>query len=73
MTGKPVMENSRIVVLVTPGLGVDLVEDAIVPKYPSSGNIAPPDASYDFQHVEARAGRARWLSGGLSERAAEYR
>ena len=33
-----------------------------IAKYPSSGNIAIPDDSYDYQYIQARQGRALWLS-----------
>lgn len=62
MTGQPRIEQSHILVPDAPGLGVDLVEEAIA-KYPSRGNISPPDPSYDYQYVWAQRGRAQWLSG----------
>lgn len=67
MTGQPEIVDSHIIVPNTPGLGVDLVEEAIA-RYPSKGNISAPDATYDYQYVYARAGRARWLSRDPTER-----
>ncbi|MDE2704397.1 MAG: mandelate racemase/muconate lactonizing enzyme family protein, partial [Gemmatimonadota bacterium] len=61
MTGQPEVVDSHIAVPDAPGLGVDLVEEAIA-QYPSQGNIAAPDTSYDYQYVQARVGRALWLS-----------
>jgi len=60
MTGQPVVRDGAIVVPDAPGLGVDLVEEAIA-KYPSTGNIQMPDDTYDYQYVWARAKRASWL------------
>ena len=61
MTGQPEIVDSHIVVPDEPGLGVDLVEEAIA-KYPSQGNIAIPSATDNHQYVQARQGRALWLS-----------
>lgn len=61
MTGQPEIVDSHIDVPDTPGLGVDLVEDAIA-SYPAAGNISLPEDTYDYQYVAARTGRARWLS-----------
>ena len=61
MTGQPKIVDGHIIVPDTPGLGIDIVEEAII-KYLSSGNIAIPDDSYDYQYIQARQGRALWLS-----------
>ena len=61
MTNQPKAVDSHIVVPDTPGLGVDIIEEAIA-NYPSSGNIGNPSDTYDYQYVAARTGRARWLS-----------
>ena len=61
MTGQPKIVDGHIIVPDTPGLGIDIVEEAIA-KYPSSGNIAIPDDRYDYQYIQARQGRALWLS-----------
>ncbi len=61
MTGQPDIVDSHIIVPDTPGLGVDIVEEAIA-RYPSTGNISNPDATYDYQYVATRMGRSRWLS-----------
>lgn len=44
-----------------PGLGVDIVEDAIA-HYPSEGNISPPGADQEYVYFQARYGRSRWLN-----------
>lgn len=62
MTGQPRIEASHIAVPDEPGLGVDIVEEAIA-KYPSAGNVSPPDPAYDYQYVWAQRSRAQWLSG----------
>jgi L-alanine-DL-glutamate epimerase-like enolase superfamily enzyme len=61
MTGQPEIVDSHIIVPDTPGLGVDIVEEAIA-RYPSQGNIAIPDARDNYQYVQARQARALWLS-----------
>ncbi|MDA0748410.1 MAG: mandelate racemase/muconate lactonizing enzyme family protein, partial [bacterium] len=67
MTGQPEILNSHIRVPDTPGLGIDIVEEAIA-KYPSKGNISPQPDTYDYEYVHARTGRARWLSHTPTER-----
>ena len=62
MSGQPKVADSHILVPDAPGLGVDIVEEAIA-KYPSTGNIAPPDDAYDYRYVHAREQRAQWLGG----------
>ena len=62
MSGTPDVVDSHITVPDAPGLGVDLVEDAIA-RYPSSGNISVPDGTHDYQYVRAMSGRAAWLKG----------
>lgn len=62
MTGQPVIEESHIVVPETPGLGVDIVEEAIA-NYPSEGNVSLPEETYDYRYVYARHARSKWLSG----------
>jgi galactonate dehydratase len=61
MTNQPEVKDSYIAVPDAPGLGVDLVEEAIA-KYPSEGNVSMPEDTYDYQYVWARQGRALWLS-----------
>lgn len=62
MTGQPEVVDSQIAVPDRPGLGVELVEEAIT-HYPSRGNIALPDPGHDFVYVHPRTARAHWLAG----------
>lgn len=66
MTGQPQVVDSHIAVPDAPGLGIDIVEEAIA-KYPSTGNIAPPDDAYDYQYICTRDKRAQWLSGNATK------
>ncbi|MCB0113619.1 MAG: mandelate racemase/muconate lactonizing enzyme family protein [Caldilineaceae bacterium] len=59
MEPQPTIVNGSIVVPDTPGLGIDIVEDAIA-HYPSSGNISAPEMD-EYVYVQARYGRDRWL------------
>ena len=62
MTGQPEIVDSHILVPDAPGLGVDIVEEAIA-RYPSQGNIAIPDSRDDYQYIQARQPRSVWLGG----------
>ena len=62
MTGQPEIENGHMTVPDTPGLGVDIVQEVIA-RYPSNGNITPPDDTYGYSYVYAREQRAKWLKG----------
>lgn len=66
MTGQPQVKDSFITVPDEPGLGIDIIEEAIA-KYPSAGNVSIPEATYDYQYVFARQNRAQWLSRGRTE------
>ncbi len=66
MTGQPKIKDSFIEVPDEPGLGIDIVEEAIA-KYPSEGNVPLPEDTYDYQYVHARQQRAQWLSRGRTE------
>jgi galactonate dehydratase len=59
MEPQPEIVNGSIVVPNTPGLGVDIVEEAIA-KYPSRGNISAPEMD-EYVYTQARYGRDRWL------------
>jgi len=61
MTGQPVIRNGAIEVPSTPGLGIDIDEEA-VRRYPSQGNVSEPEAAFDYQYVRPRRNRAAWLS-----------
>ena len=57
----PQIVDGHILVPDTPGLGVDIVEEAIV-RYPSQGNVSPPNPDEEFVYVQARRGRAAWAT-----------
>ena len=67
MSGHPQIEGCAFVVPEAPGLGCDIIEEAAA-RYPSRGNISPPDPSYDYQYCRAQGGRAKWLSSESTER-----
>lgn len=60
ITPLPEISDGHITVPNGPGLGVDIVEEAIG-KYPSSGNIWPPDPAQEYVYFRARRGRAGWM------------
>jgi galactonate dehydratase len=62
----PQIVEGHILVPDRPGLGVDIVEEAIV-KYPSEGNISPPNPNAEYVYVQARRGRASWATQGKKE------
>lgn len=57
ITQPPTVVDGHLLVPDAPGLGVDIIEDAIA-TYPSEGNISPPKPEYVY--FKARQGRARW-------------
>ena len=59
VTPLPEIVDGHILVPNTPGLGVELVEDAIR-HYPASGNISVPRME-EFAYIQARRKRARWM------------
>lgn len=59
MQPQPTIVNGAIVVPNTPGLGVDIVEEAIA-HYPSNGNVSEPKLD-EYVYVQAKYGRAAWL------------
>jgi galactonate dehydratase len=60
MDPQPEIVSGQIVVPDRPGIGVDIVEEAIA-RYPSRGNISPPNPASEYVYFQARQGRARWL------------
>ena len=62
ITQSPEIVDGEIVVPDAPGLGVDLVEDAIA-HYPSHGNVSAPREDEELVYYRARRGRARWAKG----------
>lgn len=70
MQPQPVIKNGYIEVPTTPGLGIDIVEEAIA-HYPSSGNIAAPDMP-EYTYFRAREERAAWLRPQRSSRTNDF-
>lgn len=60
MTPQPDISAGSIIVPDRPGIGVDIVEEAIA-NYPSQGNISTRDTVAEPVYFQARSGRARWL------------
>lgn len=58
MDPQPQIADGYLTVPDTPGLGVDIVEEAIA-QYPSEGNIAEPNLD-EYVYVQAKYGRAKW-------------
>ena len=61
MEPQPEIVDSCILVPDRPGIGVDIVEDAIA-KYPSTGNTRIPVADEEFVYFKAQSQRAQWGS-----------
>ena len=70
MQPQPEIVNGHIVVPEAPGLGIDIVEDAIA-AYPSEGNVSSPVGD-EYVYFQARRGRARWLSGDDERRNQDF-
>ncbi|MBN1400138.1 MAG: mandelate racemase/muconate lactonizing enzyme family protein, partial [Anaerolineae bacterium] len=62
VTPQPEISDGFITVPDAPGLGVEIVEEAIA-KYPSMGNVSPPNPREEPVYFRARRGRARWAKG----------
>ncbi len=60
MQPQPTIVNGFMLVPDAPGLGVDIVEDAIA-HYPSAGNVSVPNVGDEYLYVRARSQRAKWL------------
>ena len=58
MEPQPEIRDGHIVVPDRPGLGIDIVPEAIA-HYPSAGNVSPPRTGH---YVQSRANRRAWLS-----------
>lgn len=59
MQPQPTIVNGAIVVPSAPGLGIDIVEDAIA-HYPSTGNVSYSKLD-EYVYVQAKSARAAWL------------
>lgn len=60
MDPQPTIVDGFMRVPDAPGLGIDIVEEAIA-KYPSTGNITPPSEE-EYLYFQARYGRASWAN-----------
>ncbi len=63
MQPQPTIVKGYMQVPDAPGLGIDIVEDAIA-HYPSSGNISAPPLE-EFTYFRARPQRASWLESDV--------
>ena len=61
MEPQPEIVQGHILVPDRPGIGVDIVEEAIA-KYPSSGNVSLRDGPQEYVYFRARDHRAQWLN-----------
>jgi galactonate dehydratase len=67
----PQIVDGHIVVPDAPGLGVDIIEEAIA-KYPSVGNVSPPNPQEEYLYIRARRGRAGWVKQAKSKYADDF-
>lgn len=58
MAPQPIIRNGYMQVPDAPGLGIDIIPEAIA-HYPSSGNIAPPRTHF---YIQAKSARGHWLA-----------
>lgn len=70
MQPQPTIVNGYMQVPTAPGLGIDIVEEAIV-HYPSTGNVSPPPMS-EYTYFRAREERAAWLQTGRPRRTEDF-
>jgi galactonate dehydratase len=70
MQPQPAIVNGYMQVPTAPGLGIDIVEEAIA-HYPSTGNVAPPQMS-EYTYFRAREERAAWLQTGRPRRTEDF-
>lgn len=70
MDPQPVIKDSYMEVPTAPGLGIDIVEDAIA-HYPSQGNISSPNVS-EYTYFRAREQRASWLRSDRPSRTGDF-
>ena len=57
MHPQPTIENGHLLLTDAPGLGIDIVPDAIA-RFPSQGNISPPKTHF---YVQAKFSRGNWM------------
>jgi galactonate dehydratase len=71
MQPQPTIVDGHMLAPTAPGLGVDIVEEAIA-RYPSEGNISPPNPNEEYVYFRARQKRASWLGAGMQERPGDF-
>jgi L-alanine-DL-glutamate epimerase-like enolase superfamily enzyme len=71
MQPQPTIVDGFMLVPDAPGLGIDIVEEAIA-HYPSEGNVSVPSAADDYLYVKARTQRARWLNPAGKTKSADF-
>ena len=62
ITEQPEIVDGHIIVPDRPGIGVDIVEEAIA-NYPSKGNVSAPNSDEEYVYFRARRQRSRYLKG----------
>lgn len=68
---QPQIVDGYMLVPQAPGLGVDIVEEAIA-HYPSTGNVAPPNAQEEYLYFRARDKRAHWLNADRARSSPDF-
>jgi galactonate dehydratase len=71
MQPQPTIVDGHMLAPTTPGLGVDIVEEAIA-SYPSEGNISPPNPNEEYVYFRARQKRASWLGAKTQQGPADF-
>ncbi len=70
MQPQPTIVDGYMLVPEGPGLGIDIVEEAIA-HYPSDGNITPPQLD-EYTYFRAREQRAAWLRPDRPSRTGDF-
>ncbi|MFN8490654.1 MAG: mandelate racemase/muconate lactonizing enzyme family protein [Caldilineaceae bacterium] len=71
MQPQPTITDGFMLVPDGSGLGVDIVEEAIA-KYPSTGNVSPPNPNEETVYFRARNKRASWLKPQASPNSNDF-
>jgi L-alanine-DL-glutamate epimerase-like enolase superfamily enzyme len=71
MQPQPTIVDGFMLAPDAPGLGVEIVEEAIA-QYPSRGNVSPPNPAEEYLYFRARDKRASWLRANLSRRIDDF-
>ncbi len=70
MQPQPTIVEGYMMVPDGPGLGIDIVEEAIA-KYPSHGNVSAPNIG-EYTYFRARDKRAAWLQSERTDRPEDF-